>query len=55
MSDIRYFSTNGKAPQVSLREALLRGQAPDRGLYMPERIPPAAGGLPGAVRCSVVS
>lgn len=32
-------STNGKAPAVSFREALLKGQAPDRGLYMPDHIP----------------
>jgi len=32
-------STNGQAPRVNLREALLAGQAPDRGLYLPERFP----------------
>jgi len=36
---IKYYSTNLKAPQVSFREALLKGLAPDRGLYMPEFIP----------------
>ncbi|MCS7090666.1 MAG: threonine synthase [Verrucomicrobiota bacterium] len=36
---IRYFSTNGRAPIVALPEALWRGQAPDRGLYLPERFP----------------
>ncbi len=35
----RYHSTNGQAPPVSLREALVRGQAPDKGLYMPARYP----------------
>ena len=35
-----YYSTNGKAPLASLREAVLGGLAPDRGLYMPERIKP---------------
>jgi len=39
MSAIGYYSTNRQAEHVSFREALLRGQAPDRGLYMPERIP----------------
>jgi len=34
-----YFSTNLSAPKVSFEEALLRGLAPDKGLYMPERIP----------------
>ncbi|MDP4209733.1 MAG: threonine synthase [Bacteroidota bacterium] len=36
---IQYYSTNHQSEKVSFREALLRGQAPDRGLYMPERIP----------------
>lgn len=36
---IRFYSTNRNTPDVDLREALLRGQAPDRGLYMPRRIP----------------
>lgn len=36
---IQFFSTNGQAPAVDLRGAMLTGQAPDRGLYMPERIP----------------
>jgi len=36
---VAYKSTNGKAPDVSFREALLRGQAPDMGLYMPAEIP----------------
>ncbi|HNQ90313.1 MAG TPA: threonine synthase [Verrucomicrobiota bacterium] len=39
MSAIRFRSTNGAAPAVGLREALLAGQAPDRGLYEPERCP----------------
>ncbi|MBN1416267.1 MAG: threonine synthase [Bacteroidales bacterium] len=36
---IRYYSTNLKAPGVSFKEALLKGLAPDGGLYMPERMP----------------
>ena len=36
---LRFHSTNGKSPPVNLREALLRGQAPDRGLYLPESFP----------------
>ena len=35
---MRYYSTNGKAGLASLREAVVRGLAPDGGLYMPERI-----------------
>ena len=32
----QYYSTNKKAPKVSLKDALLTGQAPDKGLYMPQ-------------------
>ena len=39
MSDIKYFSTNHQAPEVSFHEALLKGLAPDKGLYMPGNIP----------------
>ncbi len=39
MDQIRYYSTAGKAPLASFREALFQGQPPDGGLYMPERIP----------------
>jgi len=35
----RYYSTNLKASAASFREALLKGLAPDGGLYMPVRIP----------------
>jgi threonine synthase len=36
---ILFSSTNGQSPAVNLREAFLRGQAPDRGLYFPEKFP----------------
>jgi threonine synthase len=36
---ILYHSTNGKAKPVSFREALIKGLAPDGGLYMPSHIP----------------
>ena len=41
---MKYYSTNKTSPSVSLKEAVVKGLAPDRGLYMPERIPeiPAA-------------
>jgi threonine synthase len=32
---ILYYSTNRAVPQVTLRDALLQGQASDRGLFMP--------------------
>ncbi|HTV75520.1 MAG TPA: threonine synthase, partial [Candidatus Baltobacteraceae bacterium] len=37
-----FHSTNGQAPAVDLREALLEGQAPDRGLYLPDKFPKLA-------------
>ena len=39
MSAIKFFSTNGHPGRVDFRAALLMGQAPDKGLYMPEEIP----------------
>jgi threonine synthase len=39
MSNIKFFSTNGHPQGVNFRQALLAGQAPDKGLYMPEQIP----------------
>ncbi len=39
MASILFKSTNGQSPPVNLREALLAGLAPDRGLYFPERFP----------------
>lgn len=36
---IHFYSTNLQSPRVDLGEALLRGQAPDKGLYMPEELP----------------
>jgi threonine synthase len=42
MSQILFHSTNRKSPAVNLREALLQGQAPDRGLYFPEHFPQVA-------------
>lgn len=35
---MKYYSTNKQAPLASLREAVEKGLAPDRGLYMPEQI-----------------
>lgn len=36
---MHYYSTHKKAPTVSLQEAVVKGLAPDRGLYMPKTIP----------------
>jgi threonine synthase len=39
MSPLAFHSTNRQSPPVNLREALLQGQAPDRGLYFPREFP----------------
>jgi threonine synthase len=39
MSDLKYVSSRGAAPPVSLSEAIARGLAPDGGLYVPTRLP----------------
>src|ERR1700733_592079 len=36
---MKYFSTNGQSPKASFKEATIKGQAPDKGLYFPEMIP----------------
>ncbi|MDB5211424.1 MAG: threonine synthase, partial [Sediminibacterium sp.] len=36
---MNYYSLNRQAPNVSFREATIKGQAPDKGLYFPETIP----------------
>lgn len=35
---MHYYSTNKNAPAVSLEEAVIKGLAPDKGLYMPQTI-----------------
>lgn len=35
---MKYYSTNKNSPEVSLQEAVVKGLAPDKGLYMPEHI-----------------
>jgi threonine synthase len=42
LKQTRYFSTNSKTDGVSFSEALLKGLAPDGGLYMPEPVPPVS-------------
>ena len=36
---MQYYSTNKISPKVDFKEATIRGQAPDKGLYFPEHIP----------------
>jgi threonine synthase len=60
MSALRFVSTRGAAPSVSLGDAIAQGLAPDGGLYIPTRLPavdPAAFGggssLPEVARASL--
>jgi threonine synthase len=41
MSELKFISTRGVAPSVSLSEAIETGLAPDGGLYVPARLPAA--------------
>ncbi len=36
---MKYYSTNKQSPIVDFKEATIKGQAPDKGLYFPEIIP----------------
>ena len=36
---MKYYSTNNQSPIVNFKEATIKGQAPDKGLYFPETIP----------------
>ena len=37
---MNFYSLNKKAPNVSFKEAVIKGLAPDKGLYFPESITP---------------
>ena len=37
---MKYYSTNKNSPLIDFKEAAIGGQAPDKGLYFPEVIPP---------------
>ncbi|MBN2523137.1 MAG: threonine synthase [Bacteroidales bacterium] len=50
MSQTLYYSTNLKANKVDFKGALLKGLAPDGGLYMPESIPVFTGSEMGSFR-----
>ena len=39
---MKYYSLNHNAPEVSFKEAVIQGLAPDKGLYFPETISPLA-------------
>ncbi len=36
---MRYYSLNRQSPDVDFKEATIRGQAPDKGLYFPTQLP----------------
>ncbi|MGJ7033226.1 threonine synthase [Niabella hirudinis] len=36
---MNYYSLNGASPKVTFKEAAIKGQAPDKGLYFPEFLP----------------
>lgn len=36
---MKFFSTNHQSPEVDLRTAVMRGLAPDGGLYLPKKLP----------------
>lgn len=36
---MKYFSTNRLSPVIDFKEATIKGQAPDKGLYFPETVP----------------
>jgi threonine synthase len=42
---MKYYSTNKESPKASFKEATIKGQAPDKGLYFPEMIPQIDRGL----------
>ena len=42
---MKYYSTNKNSGLVSFKDATIRGQAPDKGLYFPETIPQIDKGL----------
>ena len=45
-----YYSTNRNTPEVDLAEALLLGQAGDKGLFMPKPVPAYSPGLMSRAR-----
>ena len=46
---MQYYSLNRQSPAVDFKEAAIRGQAPDKGLYFPASIPAAEAGLIGNI------
>ena len=44
---MQYYSTNQSAPKVNFKEAVIKGLAPDKGLYFPENIQQIPDGMLG--------
>lgn len=42
---MNYYSTNNQSVRATFKEATIQGQAPDKGLYFPEKIPQLPKGL----------
>lgn len=42
---MQYYSLDHQSPKVTFKEAAIRGQAPDKGLYFPEALPAVAADL----------
>jgi len=42
---MNFYSLNKKAPNVSFKDAVIKGLAPDKGLYFPEKIKPLVKGF----------
>lgn len=47
---MNYYSTSSRSLRANFREAAVQGQAPDKGLYFPERIPHLPGGFLEALK-----
>jgi len=47
---MKYYSTNRKSETVSFKEATIKGQAPDKGLYFPETIPQVNAALVNSIK-----
>jgi len=37
--NVPFYSTNRNSEELNIRDAILIGQAPDKGLYMPNYVP----------------
>lgn len=45
-----YYSTNKQSPKADFKEATIKGQAPDKGLYFPESLPQLPAGFVENIR-----